>query len=100
MIRHGYTQCATCHADPVGGGLLNPYGRAQGEILLRMRYGAVPDHEPGRNAEPLWGLIAPPKELLVGASLRSAYVRSIPLHGASQGRFIVMQSDLLGQLSA
>ena len=42
MIRHEYTQCANCHADPAGGGLLNTYGRAQGEILMRMRYGSPP----------------------------------------------------------
>lgn len=39
MIRHGYGGCATCHADPSGGELLTKYGRAQGELLLRMHYG-------------------------------------------------------------
>jgi hypothetical protein len=39
MIRHGYSGCTTCHADPSGGELLTPYGRAQGDLLLRMRYG-------------------------------------------------------------
>ena len=39
MIRHDYTGCATCHADPSGGGLLTLYGRAQSDLLLRMRYG-------------------------------------------------------------
>lgn len=40
MIRHGYSGCTTCHADPSGGELLTPYGRAQSDLLLRMRYGA------------------------------------------------------------
>jgi len=39
MIRHGYTQCATCHTDPSGGTFLNEYGRAQSELLLSSSYG-------------------------------------------------------------
>lgn len=39
MIRHGYGGCNVCHADPSGGELLTAYGRAQGDLLLRMRYG-------------------------------------------------------------
>src|ERR671910_1173384 len=39
MIRHGYAGCVTCHADPSGGELLTPYGRVQGDLVLRMRYG-------------------------------------------------------------
>jgi len=99
MIRHEYTQCSNCHADPAGGGLLTTYGRAQGEILMRMRYGSPPDKEPGPFAEPLWGLLKQPRDLLVGGSARYAYLRSIPENGESQGRFILMQADLLGQYS-
>jgi hypothetical protein len=40
MIRHGYGGCVTCHADPSGGELLTAYGRAQGDLILRMRYGS------------------------------------------------------------
>ncbi|HEY6562199.1 MAG TPA: hypothetical protein VI072_33255 [Polyangiaceae bacterium] len=39
MIRHGYGGCTTCHADPSGGETLTAYGRIQGDLLLRMRYG-------------------------------------------------------------
>jgi len=99
MIRHEYTQCSNCHADPAGGGLLNTYGRAQGEILMRMRYGSPPDDEPGPLSEPLWGLLKQPPNVLVGGSARYAYLRTIPLAGESQGRFILMQADLLGQYS-
>src|SRR5450755_3845227 len=42
MIKHGYSGCPVCHADPSGGELLTAYGRAQSDLLLRMRYG-----EPG-----------------------------------------------------
>jgi hypothetical protein len=97
MIRYGYTQCVTCHADPDGGGLLNPYGRAQGEILLRMRYTAPPDREPGTLAEPLFGLLHPSDSLLVGGDIRFANVRVMPNGGEAQSRFILMQADALGQ---
>lgn len=99
MIRHGYAQCATCHADPAGGGLLNTYGRAQGEILMRMRYGSSTEAEPGRLAEPVWGLLPElPSALLVGGGLRAARVERKPLGGELDGRTILMQSDLYGQL--
>ncbi|MCC6897997.1 MAG: hypothetical protein IT377_03425 [Polyangiaceae bacterium] len=39
MIRHGYGGCTTCHTDPSGGETLTRYGRAQSDLLLRMRYG-------------------------------------------------------------
>ncbi len=39
MIKHSYAGCAVCHADPSGGELLTAYGRAQSDLLLRMRYG-------------------------------------------------------------
>jgi hypothetical protein len=38
MIKHGYSGCPVCHADPSGGELLTAYGRAQSELLLRMHY--------------------------------------------------------------
>lgn len=99
MIRHGYTQCANCHADPAGGGLLNAYGRAQGEILMRTRYGSPPDREPGPLAETAFGLFESPPNLLLGADGRYAYLRTIPLQGQSQGRFILMQADAQAQYS-
>lgn len=40
MIRHGYFGCSTCHASPQGGNTLTAYGRVQGDLLLRMHYGA------------------------------------------------------------
>ncbi len=39
MLRHSYTGCGVCHADPSGGELLTLYGRMQGNLLLRMQYG-------------------------------------------------------------
>jgi hypothetical protein len=99
MVRHGYVQCAECHADPAGGGLLNPYGRAQGEILMRMRYGSPADSEPGPLADPVWGLLPElPQSLLVGGDVRWARVIQKAEGGDATGRFILMQSDLAGQL--
>ena len=48
MNRHGYFGCTTCHAAPSGGELLTRYGRAQSDLLLRMRYGRAGegDREP------------------------------------------------------
>src|SRR5262249_8507542 len=52
MIRHGYSGCVPCHADPSGAGVLTQYGRGQADILLRMPYGEV--HEASRSADFLW----------------------------------------------
>jgi len=39
LIRHGYTNCTTCHVSPSGGGLLTPYGRSLSkELLSRWSY--------------------------------------------------------------
>lgn len=38
MQRHGYTGCATCHTDPSGSGLLEPYGSAMADEVLRTHY--------------------------------------------------------------
>ena len=40
MIRLGYTNCASCHISPQGGGLLNPYGRGidQAQSLIGGEY--------------------------------------------------------------
>ncbi len=40
MIKHHYSGCPTCHADPSGGETLTTYGRDLADEFLRMRYGA------------------------------------------------------------
>jgi hypothetical protein len=101
MIRHEYTSCAVCHADPSGGGLLTPYGRAQGETLLRSRYGAR-DEEPGSVKDFLWGIPLPDETLLLGGDVRDAVIQTTVGSGqnaTTTTQFLPMQADLEGQLT-
>lgn len=98
MIRHGYAGCATCHADPSGGGLLTAYGRSQSEILLRTHYRESDDGS-GRAGEFLFGALPTPDPLLVGGDLRLMEMRITPQHGAAQNRFVFMQADLAAQVT-
>lgn len=92
MVRHGYTNCAQCHVDPSGGGLLTEYGRAQGEILLRTVYQERgSDWEPGEVKDFLWGVVPLPDWLQLGGASRSSVLGS-----GGTGRFIQMQADLRG----
>jgi hypothetical protein len=96
MIGRGYTGCATCHADPSGGGLLNDFGRDEAAASLRSRYG---DREPFP-ASQLLGLVKAPDWLLAGASFRylALYMKTggAPYMTSS----IVMQADLRAGISA
>ena len=99
MIRHGYTSCMPCHTDPSGGaGALTDYGRAQSDLLLRMRYGEASDSgEADRTSALLWGLIAPlPGQVRLGGDFREAFYSNkadgVPL----QDEFITMRADLYG----
>lgn len=98
MIRHGYTACATCHADPSGGELLTTYGRATADLLLRMPYGERgDDYQPETGV--LWGLFEPPEQLLVSGAYRNLWVLR-PTEATDQVRLIpVMQADLYSQIT-
>jgi len=97
MIRHEYTGCNQCHADPTGGGLLTAYGRAQGELLLRTQYGK-PLEEAGKPANFLW-FADPPESVLLGGDLRYFYYDMMPSSGPSTHDNFFMQADLEGQVS-
>ncbi|CAN5349809.1 hypothetical protein BH09MYX1_BH09MYX1_35220 [soil metagenome] len=97
MIKHGYTGCNACHADPSGGGLLTAYGRAQGEIVMRMAYNRAPDAEPGKVGDYLFG-VPLPEPLLLGGDIRTLFLHTT-VHGAGTSRFLVMQADVGGQLT-
>lgn len=92
MLRHAHHDCATCHADPSGGGLLTAYGRTQGRALLT-----------GRNASPandfLFGAVELPDALLLGADYRGA-VGSEGREGSgySAVRYTQLQLDAAAEL--
>ena len=74
MIRHGYTQCASCHTDPSGGTLLTEYGRAQSQLLLSSRWGAAQDADPGAASKFLFGALKTPDSVLLGGWIREGYI--------------------------
>ena len=101
MIRHGYGGCTTCHTDPSGGETLSRYGRAQSDLLLRMRYGTASastaaggSEQPSASSGFLWGLFEQPDWMLFGGSLRSAGLLS-----GSKFRYFPMQADFYGQVA-
>ncbi len=67
-IRHGYTNCTTCHVSPSGGGLLTSYGRSLSRELISTW--GYEDEE-----QPLHGLMKIPESLaetvFVGGDIRS-----------------------------
>jgi hypothetical protein len=99
MIRHGYTACGQCHADPSGGGVLTDYGRTIGEVVLRTHYG-TPAEDPGKLPEFLFGALPLPESVLLGGDVRSIY-RSSKAQGATAAdtELLVMQGDLQGHVA-
>ena len=99
MIRHGYTACAQCHADPSGGGLLTSYGRTIGEVVLRTRYGKPVDDN-SKMGEFLFGAIKLPDSVLLGGDVRTM-ARSTKAEGATTAdtELLIMQADLQAQVS-
>lgn len=109
MIRHDYSACSTCHADPSGGELLTRYGRVTAQLLLNSQYGN-PDKEKesedseGSSAEMqgpksgmFWGALDLPDWLLLSGAYRNLYV----VQPAADKVFTfvpVMQADVYGQL--
>jgi len=99
MIRHGYTGCVTCHADPSGAGLLTPYGRAQSDLLLRTRYSGGAPEEADKSSGTAWGLVSPPDWLLLGGQFRGMGLLSKPDGHSWTHQVILMQADLAAQVS-
>ena len=97
MIRHGYTGCMPCHADPSGGGALTPYGRAQGELLMQDRYGAT-DEEASALSGTAWGQIQTSDNVRLGGDFREAFFTTKPDEGPSTTQFITMQADLFADV--
>jgi len=99
MIRHGYTSCAVCHIDPSGSGNLTPYGRAQGDILLRSHYSGGPQQEASPSANFLWNALSTPDWLAAGGGVRAAVVGVKAGSGPSSLDPILMQADLAATAS-
>lgn len=109
MIRHDYTACGSCHADPSGGELLTHYGRVTSDLVLRTQYGSKKAEEGEKkdsNAEfggpptgVLWGAIDLPKSLLLSGAYRNLYVIR-PGEDKAFTFVPVMQADLYGQFKA
>jgi hypothetical protein len=91
MIRHSYGTCNVCHADPSGGETLTPYGRAQSDILLRMRWDGKSGEEPSP-ASNFLGFVELPEPLLLGGSFRMASTLK-----SGDLKAFPMQMDLYGQ---
>ncbi len=96
MLRHGYSGCANCHADPSGGGLLTTRGRIAGDLLLRMPY-ARPPEEAGRAAGFLFGAAKLPPGVLLGGDLREAALFVKPAGQPATTDVFLMQGDVSGQ---
>jgi len=104
MIRHDYTACGTCHADPSGGELLTTYGRVTSDLILSMNYGGSKDEsaggaskEEGPQGGLFWDAVELPQWLLLSGSYRNLYV----VQPTSDDKFTfvpVMQADAYGQL--
>ncbi len=102
MVRHEYSACIQCHADPSGGGLLTGYGRAESETLLRTHYGKTSDEEEAGSTYGnfAWGLWKGDTQdrLLLGADARELYYTQSTQNAPSISKFILMQADAQAQL--
>ena len=92
MVRHGYTSCGTCHADPSGGGILTPYGRSVGTLVLNTRYGAAED-EADPTGQFLFGAVPLPAELMLGGDGRLLWLAQKPEATAVRHYLFLMQAD-------
>jgi hypothetical protein len=98
MIRHDYGNCATCHTDPSGAGLLTEYGRDQSDQLLRMRYGSPASDTADSSSGFLWGLVTEPHWLTLGGQLRPMLMELKVGSGSFVSDAILMQADVQGQV--
>jgi hypothetical protein len=97
MMRHEYTACHTCHADPSGAGLLTAYGRGLAETVLRTRWGKQrEDGDPGKVGNFMFGAFTTADWLLLQVDGRGLIV--VPLAPQSSSRFLLMQADAAMQV--
>jgi hypothetical protein len=98
MIRHGYTQCSSCHTDPSGGTFLNEYGRAQSELLLSSRYGDSNEGSDEAADEPtagrFLGFVPLPTWFRPGGWVREGYIWNALDGKIVDRRALQMRADL------
>src|SRR5688572_14949775 len=90
MIRHGFSQCDSCHVDPMGGETLAGMGRAMGETKLAFSWDGDP--EPSAAGTFLFG-VGEPENVRLGGSLRAL---SVSYLNAGYTSAFPMQADLYG----
>lgn len=95
MLRHEYSACTMCHADPSGAGILTPYGRAQSEVLLRTKWSPdKEDEDPAKLGGFAFGALPMPEWFDAQVDARSLLLHVVPPSPApSTTRFILMQAD-------
>ena len=105
-VRHGYPNCASCHVNPNGKGILNPYGRelsvaiqSYGKFFFEPSSKAPEEsaekksEEQDKEAQFLYGYFPQPDWLLMGGDIRFLQLfASTPAYTMAQ--FITMQLDL------
>jgi hypothetical protein len=90
MIRHGFSQCGSCHVDPMGGETLAGMGRAIGETKLAFPWSGDP--EPSAVGAFLFG-VGEPENVRLGGSFRAL---SVSYLNAGYTSAFPMQADLYG----
>ena len=94
MLRHGYTGCATCHSDPSGGGVLEPYGGMVANEVLRTQYSdGSGDLEESHAGEFLWGLLPLPEPLRLKGDVRLLSLATKTEERPIDQQWIWMQAD-------
>ncbi len=89
MIRHGFSECGSCHVDPMGGETLTGMGRVMGQTLMSSDYGGK---SPSDAAMFLYG-IQEPDNVRLGGSVR---VLGIYDFDTNNPRLFPMQTDFYG----
>jgi len=86
MVRHGYSNCITCHVSPNGGGIVTPYGRALSQEILSA--GGTKDWE----SKFAYGAVDLPKWLQLGGDVRVLQTH-LDTPNIRLGKLILMQAD-------
>jgi hypothetical protein len=91
LIRHGYSNCVSCHVNLGGGGVLNEYGRA-------LSLEALSTWGSEEEAKTAYGLFAQPEWLNSAVEVRGLSM-AIDQPQALTLRSILMQADLEGAVT-